>query len=257
VFGFKEINFNELPRDRLEAYIAFVRRLFPNAAIVFNTREVEDVKRSGWWRRIVRDGLSDQLKRFRDIARDYVRAHAGFAIHVEYDKLVQKDRVEVARLLAFLRETLSDDQIEAVFSESYSYDTKTLTGYLSGRAAHVELRHPEWWRAHVDELQVQPRRIGGGYLLVGAIVPAVGSDARIFLELPDERVEVCGDSESPRVAAAFATNPAAANAAFSIKVPDCDSVDLVAVTPDATEVVIGSLFPMRGLPAWPTTKAPV
>jgi hypothetical protein len=46
VTGFKEIRWYH---DDLEEYVAWLRRVFPGARFVVNTRDHEEVLRSGWW----------------------------------------------------------------------------------------------------------------------------------------------------------------------------------------------------------------
>jgi len=46
VTGFKEIRWYH---DDVEEYVAWLRRVFPGARFVVNTRDHEEVRRSGWW----------------------------------------------------------------------------------------------------------------------------------------------------------------------------------------------------------------
>ena len=46
VTGFKEIRWY---RPDLEEYVAWLREVFPGARFVVNTRDHEQVRRSGWW----------------------------------------------------------------------------------------------------------------------------------------------------------------------------------------------------------------
>jgi hypothetical protein len=46
VTGFKEIRWY---RDDVEEYVAWLRAVFPGARFVVNTRDHEEVRRSGWW----------------------------------------------------------------------------------------------------------------------------------------------------------------------------------------------------------------
>jgi hypothetical protein len=46
VIGFKEIRW---PEDDLSEYIAFLRRVFPGARFIVNTRDLEQVSQSKWW----------------------------------------------------------------------------------------------------------------------------------------------------------------------------------------------------------------
>ena len=46
VTGFKEIRWY---RDDVEEYVAWLREVFPGARFVVNTRDHDEVRRSGWW----------------------------------------------------------------------------------------------------------------------------------------------------------------------------------------------------------------
>ncbi|WP_020401486.1 glycosyltransferase family A protein [Kordiimonas gwangyangensis] len=49
VVGFKEIRYGDLEEDELVEFLEFMRRFFPRARFVFNTRAWQDVAKSSWW----------------------------------------------------------------------------------------------------------------------------------------------------------------------------------------------------------------
>lgn len=249
VFGFKEIGFNELDSGRIERYIGFIRQLFPRSAIVFNTRRVDDVLKSGWWKRSYWPGLPKQLEGFADFADSYAAANADHAIHVRYDALILRDRCEVGRLLGFLQTQLSAAEIEAVFAAAHSYENRTLTAYLAGSADHIELLAPNWWKANVHEFEIRVVAHKGGLRLFGALAPASGADVRISLESGDCRVRLPTPDAPPKADGAGASEPGAAEARYDLWLPSSDVVQLYAQTASGAEQLIGLLHAERAIEA--------
>ncbi|MEM9049485.1 MAG: sulfotransferase [Pseudomonadota bacterium] len=70
VLGFKEIRHTrwDMSDDAFQAYVGFLLEHFPGAKIVFNSRNWQDVARSGWWARTpperVRDLIANADARF-------------------------------------------------------------------------------------------------------------------------------------------------------------------------------------------------
>ncbi len=245
VFGFKEIRFNDVQHETLESYIRFVRRLFPNAAIIFNTRRLEDVLRSGWWRSNSWDGLPSQLSEFDNFCNNYSKANADYAIHVTYDELILSDRREVRRLLDFLGEALEEEELDRVFRANHSYANRTITSYMNGRVEHITIEQPDWWRQHIDEFRMEIAPLLSGYSVAGVFLPAPGSSARLFLEAAGNRTEFTGTRPSPKLEAHFTTNPAAARAGFEFEAPTSEIMYLLGASGDGAEAIVGVVHPAR------------
>jgi hypothetical protein len=243
VFGFKEIRFNEIPHDKIEKYLKFVRKLFPNAAIVFNTRNITEVLKSGWWRSNYWPGLPKQLSDFGDFASAYVERHRDHAIHIEYDALVQPDRAEVKRLLTFLQETLPQSSIDAVFRGNHSYQNRILTSYVAGRVDYVRIAEHDWWRSNIDEFRVEIAESPTGYLVTGAFLPVIGVRARLFLQAGKHLAEICGTKPTPKIEEMFISNPAAGHAGFEIETPPCGEMYLYAEADGRPMTRVGTIRP--------------
>ena len=243
VFGFKEIRFNEINPERIERYIEFISRLFPRYAIIFNTRNVEDVLKSGWWRRNYWPGLPKQFADFHEFAERFAEQNAEHAIHIRYDAFVSPDRLEVSRLLEFLGEQLSEEAIDGVFSSSHSYENRSLTEYLSGRSSGVELVEPSWWRENVDEFRIEVSLSEGGYALTGVLVPGAGTGARIFIGSEERSIEILGTTETPKVASLFTANPAASRAGFRLREAGCEALHLYGESSGFPRALVGLIRP--------------
>ncbi|MGI9170152.1 MAG: sulfotransferase [Caulobacteraceae bacterium] len=243
VFGFKEIKYNELGDEKLTSFLKFVRAIYPRSVIIFNTRRVQDVLKSGWWRSNFWKGLPKQLDDFETFAADYARLNSDHAIHVRYDALVSSDRREVARLLSFLNEELTGEQINSVFAGSHSYANRSLTGYLAGRAKHVELLDHDWWRANIDEFRIDMEPNAWGFLATGVIVRSADSSARLTLRSGTRVAEVVGAIATPKIEDLFANNPQSAMSGFSVELPAAPEVQLFGAADGAESRLIGVIRP--------------
>jgi len=255
VYGFKEIRFNEIEHEKIEKYITFVRTLYPEAAVIFNTRNIEDVLKSGWWRTNYWDGLSKQLSDFHDFGIEFSRRNPDYAIHVSYDDLIVRDRKEVGRLLDFLGESLGGNELDRVFRGSHSYENRTITSYMAGRFEHVAIQQPDWWRVNVDEFQIEIERSPAGHFVVtGVFLPAIGSGARLFLEVGGRRAELTGVRLTPRIESMFLANTAAARAGFELEAQASEIMYLFGSCGDEAETVVAIVHPRRS--AHPRPQGP-
>ena len=243
VFGFKEIRHHDLGEEKLSGLLAFIRRIYPRSAIVFNTRNVADVLKSGWWRNDFWDGLPRQLVDFAEFCGAYARANGDHAIHVRYDRLIDPDRREAGRLLAFLGEALCDARIEAVFAANHSYENRALTEYLSGRSRYVELYEPDWWRANMDEFRIDIEVGPEACVATGVFLPSVDSGARIRLKSGATVVEVAGSTPTPRIGELHAGNPRSANAGYAMEFPPSEVLYLFGAGAGFDNRLIGIVRP--------------
>jgi hypothetical protein len=256
VFGFKEIRFNEIEHEKILKYLRFVRKIFPNSAIMFNTRTIGDVLKSGWWRSNYWAGLPKQLSGFHDLCEEFSNANPDDAIHVRYDDLILPDRKEVRRLLDFLGESLGDEALDRVFRGNHSYENRTITSYMTGRVDYITLERPDWWRQHIDELRIEIAPSPTGYFLAGVFLPAIGSNARLFLDAGGRRTELVGTRPTPKLESLFTANPAAGQAGFEIEAPASELMHLVGVSGGGTEAVVGVVRPGAASPPGAPAKAP-
>jgi hypothetical protein len=248
VFGFKEIRFNEIEHEKIEKYLVFLKKLFPNAAIIFNTRNIEDVLKSGWWRTNYWPGLPQQFSKFHEFCERFSGGNPGFTIHVSYDDLIRPDRKEVRRLFSFLGESLEEQDVDRVFRGNHSYENRTLTSYLTGRVGYITMDHPDWWRRNVDEFRIEIAPSSAGYFVAGVFLPAIGSEARLFLEVSGHRTEVIGTRPTARLETLFTANPAAAQAGFEIEATASDLMYLFGTFGDGAEELVGVVRPEQALP---------
>ncbi|MEP6666346.1 MAG: sulfotransferase [Nocardioidaceae bacterium] len=116
VIGFKEIRWWK--HDDLDAYVGFLREVFPGARFIINTRNLEDVARSKWWAR--RDDPSSDLKRYEEMLMNLHESLGDASFHIAYDDYVN-DPDALTPLFDWLGEPLDVDRVRAVMAERHSY----------------------------------------------------------------------------------------------------------------------------------------
>lgn len=115
VVGFKEIRWGQ---DDLDKYVAFLRRAFPGARFIFNTRSLEAVAQSRWWAE-----RPDALETLRNLEERQLRVFeslgdAGFRVH--YDDYVD-DPSGLRELFAWLGAEFDQERIRSVLATPHSY----------------------------------------------------------------------------------------------------------------------------------------
>ena len=249
VFGFKEIRFNEVEHEKIDKYLQFVLKIYPKSAIIFNTRNIADVLKSGWWRINYWPGLPKQLSDFHTYCKEYATRNSQYAVHLSYDDLILGDRKEVGRLLDFLGESLDSDQIDRVFRGSHSYENRTITSYMAGRFEYITIEQPDWWRSNIDEFKIEIDRSPAGHLVItGVFLPAIGSNARLSLGVGAHRIDLVGTRLTPKIESLFLANPAAGQAGFEIEAPASDLMYLFGSSGAEAETIVGLIHPRRVAP---------
>lgn len=122
VTGFKEIRYHFAGED-LENYLDFVLNFFPNSRLIFNTRNLDAVARSGWWAKYspaeFMAEVGDADRRF----RAYNAARPGRTILMHYDEY--NGNVDAfRRLFDFLDEPFTRSYIAALMSQKLDHVTK-------------------------------------------------------------------------------------------------------------------------------------
>ncbi len=115
VTGFKEIRWDY---DDLVPYLMFLRRTFPGARFVFNTRDHAAVAQSKWWQRA--EDPRGQLEKIEDLHRTARDALGDAAFPVHYDDYVA-DPSALAGLFEWLGEEFDEERVAAVTQVRHSY----------------------------------------------------------------------------------------------------------------------------------------
>ncbi len=114
VTGFKEIRW--WMKDCVE-YMDFIESVFPGARFILNTRNLEDVARSSWYRKD-----PDSLKKLQPVdaqLREAIATRGDRGYHVHYDDYV-RDHEQLRGLCEWLGAPYDPESIEAVFATPHT-----------------------------------------------------------------------------------------------------------------------------------------
>lgn len=115
--GFKEIRYNSLG-DRFEDYVDFMGRFFPNPYFVFNSRNVNDVKKSGWWKEKDEISVAETIEVMDRRFSEYANKSADRSVHLRHEMTVSNpesllpffekigEKMDVAKVRSVLAEKL-------------------------------------------------------------------------------------------------------------------------------------------------------
>lgn len=115
VVGFKEIRWYQ---DDLEDFVSFLQDTFPGARFLFNSRCLDDVCRSGWWKE-----HPDAREHLERIEQRHASLRTGLgeaAFHVRYDEYVA-DPSTLRALFTWLGEDFDAGRVERVLARHHSY----------------------------------------------------------------------------------------------------------------------------------------
>jgi Sulfotransferase family len=121
VTGFKEIRYIPfyMKNEEFDQYMDFMLENFPDARIVFNSRDAEAVSKSGWHVK------EDPVKLMETVRQSDARfaayaAKSDKVLHLRYDEYV-KDHSHIRRMYEFLDLPFDADRIEAVFAKPLTH----------------------------------------------------------------------------------------------------------------------------------------
>lgn len=119
-YGFKEVRYINV-LDNLFAYLDFLSLIFPQVAFVFNTRDIENVLKSGWWPERDQEEAIKIMKRCETLFLEYERAHSN-AFLISYEDMINKSP-KIRALFDFLGAEYSETAINIVIATPHSYPT--------------------------------------------------------------------------------------------------------------------------------------
>lgn len=117
-YGFKEVRYFEVGAD-FEAYWDFLGRLFPNPAFIINTRSLDDVVKSAWWKDWDADELRATLRDFEDRCADYAKTRSN-CFRIDYEHVRGKGE-RLREMFDFLGADYEPEVIDAVLATPHSY----------------------------------------------------------------------------------------------------------------------------------------
>lgn len=122
VTGFKEIRFH-LTGEDMERYLDFLLFFFPNSRLVFNTRNLADVKRSGWWANYAQADFDAEVGAADRRFRAYAETHPRRTMVMHYDDY-RDDPLQFRPLFAFLGEPFDRSLVEDTMRQKLDHVKK-------------------------------------------------------------------------------------------------------------------------------------
>lgn len=117
--GFKEIRFADTGEE-FEEYLDFLNQLFPKAALIFNTRSIEEVIKSGWWKDQNPNDIRPQIEELEKKFDGYQAKHDNtFKITYQEARINGKSLQD---LFCFLGADYDADAVDTVLSVRHSYN---------------------------------------------------------------------------------------------------------------------------------------
>ena len=124
--GFKEVRYTRCG-DALHDYLDFLRQLFPAAGILFNTRELAEVVRSGWWAEQNPQEVTAELSALESAFRAYARRRPD-CFFIDYADLTEQTE-NLAAMYEFLGAEYDPSVVRQVLAQPHSH---------TPRQAHVK-----------------------------------------------------------------------------------------------------------------------
>lgn len=109
VVGFKEIRWHDNP-DLFAPTLEFLQRYMPQARFIFNTRNHEEVCRSGWWKTMPRPVVLEQLEQAETLYAAWQAAYPDGCVAIHYNDYVS-DLEAWRALFDFLEEPFAPDLV--------------------------------------------------------------------------------------------------------------------------------------------------
>jgi hypothetical protein len=122
-YGFKEIRYTqESIGNDLNNYLSFLKKIFPNVAFIFNTRNHENVIKSGWWTELNKRDALKILNETENSFYVYLKENLKNTFHITYEDIISKsDKLE--KMFDFIGVNYNEDKINEVLSKPHSFKT--------------------------------------------------------------------------------------------------------------------------------------
>ena len=121
-FGFKEIRYPLIASEFLE-FLDFLKLLFPEAAFVFNTRNLEYVTSSAWMTERPKEALIAELLEIERLFAEFQHCNPECSVSISYEEIVGRSS-RLREFVEFLGLEYSSERIEAVLSRTHSSRTQ-------------------------------------------------------------------------------------------------------------------------------------
>lgn len=217
--GFKEIRYlnSQIGRGRIDLYLSFLARLFPEPAFIFLTRDHAQVVNSAWWKNMDQRSVISSLTEFeRDM--HHFAGEKPWTYFISYEDMVNGSS-RLKGMFDFLGAPYDEEKIRGILETPHSYAQNPQGNSIFMPAYDVEaLKHDEIVHSFLDKLPLASDA-GSENTLGGVVVLSADAaeDYRIIVRLAGNEFPVKWDVNSPFMARKFPDNPRAVRARFAVK----------------------------------------
>ncbi|GHF18515.1 hypothetical protein GCM10017044_11300 [Kordiimonas sediminis] len=120
VIGFKEIRYPEVMGDELFGLLDFMAKHFKPAKFIFNTRDWQDVSKSGWWADQKKERVQKQVENADRRFKDYAEKHPDTCYMIKYEDYTA-DLDQLQGLFDFLGESFDRAVLEETLSRKLKH----------------------------------------------------------------------------------------------------------------------------------------
>ena len=119
VSGFKEIRWTN-EGTSLPVALNFLVSFLKNSRFIFNTRDHDEVVRSGWWASMDPDKVKAKLVKAEAAYDHYMTRHPERCLHIHYNDYVA-DHGKLRAMFDFLGEAFDPDRVAAVMGQELTH----------------------------------------------------------------------------------------------------------------------------------------
>lgn len=116
--GFKEVRYINTG-EYLEEYLDFLQKVFPDVALIINTRKLENVTKSGWWKEKDAAESTLALREFESRLLQYAASKAN-CFHIQYEEVVENGQ-KLRGLFDFLGADYCAEDVALILNTPHSY----------------------------------------------------------------------------------------------------------------------------------------
>jgi len=119
VAGFKEIRWGgNIPF--LPTLLNYAHEMFPNAHFIFNTRDHDEIARSGWWANMEPERVKAKIAKIDVAFARYLETYPGRGIHIHYNDYAKNPKA-LEPLFKYLGEGFDLDHVSAVLEHRLTH----------------------------------------------------------------------------------------------------------------------------------------
>ncbi|WP_293089411.1 sulfotransferase family 2 domain-containing protein [Okeania sp. SIO3B5] len=120
----KNLRKNHIYIQKMAEYLDFLAKVFPNPCFIFNTRNLDAVSESGWWKDFEKAKVKEILQVIEGDMNKYVEKHPENCFKISYEDIVEKSE-RLKLMFGFLGVEYSESKVQEILSLPHSYGHKS------------------------------------------------------------------------------------------------------------------------------------